>query len=89
MKKSFADVLNQLRKEAGLSLQALADASGINRRTLEEYASSRRYKTPSLHMGFLLEKALGVDIHVFADCDLGGSRGGPRKPAKRRRAKAG
>ena len=28
--------LKQLRKEAGLSIQALADASGVSRRTIED-----------------------------------------------------
>jgi transcriptional regulator with XRE-family HTH domain len=83
MQETFADVVNRLREEMGLSIRELAEAAKINRRTLEDYIAGGRGKSPSLEMGFKLAKALGVDVNVFADCKFGGPRGGAKKKRKK------
>ena len=59
-------ILKEIMKEKNVTSQALADATGISKRTIDEYRSTRR-KEPSLSNGLKIADALGIDPHKLLD----------------------
>lgn len=49
-------------QERNITSQALADLTGISKRTIDEYRSARR-KEPSLSNGLKIADALNIDPH--------------------------
>jgi transcriptional regulator with XRE-family HTH domain len=66
---TFAEKLHTLRKSAGLSEAALAEASGVPFGSVHGYGMGRR-KAP-FQVVVRLAKALNVDIAEFSECDFG------------------
>lgn len=63
----FKDVLRELRAQAGLTQQQLADRAGMPLPSLRGHEQGQRL--PSWPSVVRLAKALGVSTDVFADCD--------------------
>lgn len=63
---TFAERLRQLRKQAGLTQQQLADASGVPLGSIRNYEQAQR--EPYWDVAFRLSRALGVSVEVFAEC---------------------
>lgn len=59
-------ILKEILLEKDITSQELADLTGISKRTIDEYRSSRR-KEPSLSNGLKLADALGIDPHKLFD----------------------
>jgi transcriptional regulator with XRE-family HTH domain len=57
-KKSFAEVLREIRQEKGLSQEALADRAGLHRTYISQV--ERGLKSPSLRSLEQIAQALGV-----------------------------
>jgi transcriptional regulator with XRE-family HTH domain len=57
-KKSFAEVLREIRQEKGLSQEALADKAGLHRTYISQV--ERGLKSPSLRSLEQIAQALGV-----------------------------
>ena len=55
-------ILKEIMKEKNITSQSLSDKTGISKRTIDEYRSSRR-KEPSLSNGLKIADALGVEAH--------------------------
>ena len=55
-------ILAEVMKEKNITSQELSDKTGIPKRTIDEYRSSRR-KDPSLSNGLKIANALDVDAH--------------------------
>lgn len=55
-------ILREIMKEKNITSQALADKTGISKRTIDEYRSGRR-KEPSLSNGLKIADALGIKPH--------------------------
>lgn len=55
-------ILREILNEKNITTQSLADKTGISKRTIDEYRSSRR-KEPSLSNGLKIADALGIDPH--------------------------
>lgn len=53
-------ILREIMEEKKITSQALADKTGISKRTIDEYRGARR-KEPSLSTGLKIAEALGVD----------------------------
>jgi transcriptional regulator with XRE-family HTH domain len=53
-------ILKEIMEEKKITSQALADKTGISKRTIDEYRGARR-KEPSLSNGLKIAEALGVD----------------------------
>jgi transcriptional regulator with XRE-family HTH domain len=53
-------ILKEIMEEKKITSQALADKTGISKRTIDEYRGARR-KEPSLSNGLKIAQALGVD----------------------------
>lgn len=53
-------ILKEIMEEKKVTSQALADKTGISKRTIDEYRGARR-KEPSLSNGLKIAQALGVD----------------------------
>jgi transcriptional regulator with XRE-family HTH domain len=96
---TFADKLRQLRSEAGLSREELADACGLARGTVRDYEQGKR--KPTLESAVKLAASLGTDCRTFAECEdvravastcaprgrppkTGGATEAPQAPVKRR-----
>ncbi len=63
IKKSFAEVLREVRQEKGLSQEALADLAGLHRNYVSEV--ERDLKSPSLRTLSQLAQALDVPAWVL------------------------
>lgn len=74
---TFAEKLQELREEAGLSQSELARASGVSVWSLRGYEQGRR--EPLWDVIFPLARALGVSCEAFAEC----VKKENEKPAKR------
>lgn len=59
LKKGLINMLKEIMEEKNITSQQLADATGIPKRTIDEYRGARR-KEPSLSRGLKLAAALGV-----------------------------
>ncbi len=57
-KKSFAEVLREIRQEKGLSQEALADKAGLHRTYISQV--ERGLKSPSLRSLEQIAQALGI-----------------------------
>jgi transcriptional regulator with XRE-family HTH domain len=77
----FKDVLQKLRKEAGLTQEQLADKAEMPLPSLRGHEQGQRI--PSWPSVVKLAKALGVSTEAFAGCD----EVDIPKPAKPRKAK--
>lgn len=55
-------ILKEIMQEKNITSQALADLTGISKRTIDEYRSARR-KEPSLSNGLKIADALNIDPH--------------------------
>ncbi|MBN9518771.1 helix-turn-helix transcriptional regulator [bacterium] len=75
---TFADVLRNLRTEAGWTQQQLADKSGIPISSIRGHEQGQR--VPSWASVVKLAKALGVSTDAFAECDE--VKGEDEPPAK-------
>jgi len=53
-------ILKEIMEEKKITSQALADKTGISKRTIDEYRGARR-KEPSLSNGLKIAQALDVD----------------------------
>lgn len=53
-------ILNDIMKAKKITSQALADKTGISKRTIDDYRSGRR-KEPAFSTGLKIAEALGVD----------------------------
>lgn len=53
-------MLDQIMKEKKITSKALAEKTGIPKRTIDDYRGSRK-KEPSLSRGLKIADALGVD----------------------------
>ncbi|HEY7424594.1 MAG TPA: helix-turn-helix transcriptional regulator [Gemmataceae bacterium] len=79
----FAQRLNKLRENAGLSQPDLADASGLPVESIRPYEQGRR--EPYWQVVFKLAAALGVDCTAFKDCiDAAPPEPPPAAKAKRK-----
>ena len=54
-------VLREILKEKNITSQALAEKTGISKRTIDEYRTRR--KEPSLSKGLKIADVLGIDPH--------------------------
>ena len=55
-------ILKEIMQERNITSQALADLTGISKRTIDGYRSARR-KEPSLSNGLKIADALNIDPH--------------------------
>lgn len=55
-------ILKEIMQERNITSQALANLTGISKRTIDEYRSARR-KEPSLSNGLKIADALNIDPH--------------------------
>jgi transcriptional regulator with XRE-family HTH domain len=62
--KSFAGILARLRKDAGLTLQALAEKSGLSKQVIHNYENGRR---PTWDAVQALATALNLSTDHFRD----------------------
>jgi len=69
----FGEKLQELRLKAGMSQGALAEASGLSVRNIQNWEIS--YRLPRADALFQLAAALGTDCRAFAEC--------VEKPAKK------
>jgi transcriptional regulator with XRE-family HTH domain len=81
---TFAEVLKQLRADAGLTQAALSAASGVSLGIIREYEQGR--KEPSLRTAAKLAHALDVSVAVLARGVWNGAAPA-RKPAGRKARK--
>ncbi len=63
----FSDTLRNLRQQAGLTQQALADRAGLPVGSVRNHEQG--YRVPSWASVVRLARALGVPTDAFADCD--------------------
>jgi transcriptional regulator with XRE-family HTH domain len=61
----FASNLRRLRREAGLTLQALGDRAGMHRESVAQLERGRR--RPTWASALALADALGVSLDLFRD----------------------
>ena len=64
----FREKLVELRQAAGLTQDALAEASGVPLTTARKYEQGQRVRVPFSAV-IALAKPLGVDCLAFSDCD--------------------
>jgi transcriptional regulator with XRE-family HTH domain len=64
-KASFGEKLRQMRENACLSQQELADKAGISQKAVSQYEQAKR--EPHWGSVVALAKALGVDCTAFQD----------------------
>lgn len=62
--------LTDIMKENGVTSQQLSDATGIPKRTIEEYRNKRQGREPSLSTGLKIADALGIDPHELIEDDM-------------------
>jgi len=79
---TFAETLQRVRLEAGLSQGGLALASGVPAATIKNLEIGRR--APLLETALKLAAALNVSLDVFKGCTFGP----PRRSAAKRRGKS-
>lgn len=77
----FAEKLQKLRAEAGLTQFALAEKAGVSLGAIRNYEQGLR--EPYWDVALRLARALGVQVETFA----GGVRGQAKPPAKKRKGK--
>jgi transcriptional regulator with XRE-family HTH domain len=84
---TFAQQLQDLREQAGLSQYALAKRTGLTKQAVSRLELGQR--EPTWHTVQLLALALGVSSEAFSDADLqlpdvepAAPRGRPRKQAE-------
>lgn len=65
---TIGEKLTELRKAAGMTQDALAEASGVPLSTLRKYEQGNRTKVPFTAVA-ALARALGTDCTAFAACD--------------------
>jgi len=65
---TIGERLTALRKAAGMTQDALAEASGVPLSTLRKYEQGNRTKVPFTAVSSLA-KALGKDCTAFAGCE--------------------
>src|SRR4051794_19771629 len=82
---TFGEKLRQLREQAGMTQQALADASGLPLPSIRGYEQGQR--EPLWSVIFKLTRAMGVSCEAFAECDLDGPTTPAAAPAVRRTGK--
>jgi transcriptional regulator with XRE-family HTH domain len=82
MKKTFGEKLRQLREDAKLTQEELAERAGTSRVTVVRLETGARY--PGWDMVRQLCKALGVRCTEFEDC---ASADQPEPPAKKGKKK--
>jgi transcriptional regulator with XRE-family HTH domain len=80
---SFAETLQRLRKEAGLSQSELALRSGMSLDSLRNWEQGRTL--PKIDVAMRLAHALGVDCTAFMDAEDVAAKPEPKKPARRKR----
>jgi transcriptional regulator with XRE-family HTH domain len=78
MKKTFGEKLRQLREDAKMNQEELAERAGTSRVTVARLETGARY--PGWDMVRQLCKAIGVRCTEFEDC-VGADQ--PEPPAKR------
>jgi transcriptional regulator with XRE-family HTH domain len=74
----FAELLEKLRAEAGLTQAALAERAGLSVRTVQAWSQGRR--APVSPDFFKLVRALGVPADTFAG--ISGGKAAPRRRPK-------
>jgi transcriptional regulator with XRE-family HTH domain len=77
---TFGKKLKELRLKAGLTLAAVADATGIGLPTIKDYEGDRR--TPSLQNAQRLAVAVGADCTAFNGCEFKHAQQRPTPPSK-------
>jgi transcriptional regulator with XRE-family HTH domain len=82
---TFAEKLQRLRGEAGLTQQELAERSGVSLGAIRDYEQGNR--EPLLSSAQKLAKALRVSLDVFPPAELPPPE--KRKPRKRKEKKDG
>jgi transcriptional regulator with XRE-family HTH domain len=75
--QTFAERLRQLRQEAGLTLQALADKAGMHRESIAQLERNRR--RPTWETVLTLADTLGVSTEAFRPEPAPAKKGGKRK----------
>lgn len=80
---TFAEKLRKLRADAGLTQEALAEASGIPIWTVRNYEQGRR--EPNWKAAIQLARGLGVAVEMFAACESREEEKPVKKPGGRRR----
>src|SRR4051794_16346524 len=83
----FAAALRRLREQKGLTIDTLAEASGIHRDSIAKL--EREDRAPSLRIAFQLADALGVKVDDLRERDVapvgkkpaGAKKGKPKKGA--------
>jgi transcriptional regulator with XRE-family HTH domain len=76
----FPARLRELREAAGLTQQALADASGLTREGVAQLETGRR--SPTWATVLALASALGIKTDSFAQSAASNEYRGPGRPAK-------
>jgi transcriptional regulator with XRE-family HTH domain len=84
---SFAGRLRELRIEAGLTQDQLADKAGVKRETVARWEQGTR--EPSWSNVIALVEALGVECTAFMQPPASAERPGPGRPRKEPVADAG
>jgi DNA-binding XRE family transcriptional regulator len=82
---TFGVRLQQLREQAGLTQERLAEASGVNVWTIRNYEQGRR--EPNWKVAIYLARAIGVTVEAFADCSSRGATKSEQPPSKRARGR--
>jgi DNA-binding XRE family transcriptional regulator len=87
---TFGEQQAEFRRQAGMTQQRLAEATGINVWTLRGYEQNRR--EPNWKAALKVARALGVTVEAFADCtslhdEDAEESPKPRKPTGRRRGR--
>lgn len=66
----FRELLNQLRKDRGWSVQTLAERSGLPVGTVNSYCiSGHGNRLPTLASAISLARALGESVSIFEGCE--------------------
>jgi transcriptional regulator with XRE-family HTH domain len=78
---TFAERLRQLRQEAGLTLQALADKAGMHRESVAQLERNRRQ--PTWDSVQALADALGLSVEAFR-VEKVAEKPAPKKPQKKK-----
>jgi transcriptional regulator with XRE-family HTH domain len=78
---AFGSRLRELRKQAGLSIESLADRAGLHRMTVAKIELGQR--APAWATAVSLARALDVEITAFLD--TGPSKPPPAPPRGRRK----
>ncbi len=81
----FGQRLKQLRADAEMTQETLADSAGIPLSSLRGYEQSQRI--PGFGAIVKLAQSLGVDCRSFADCEDISDEPPPAKPAGKKKPK--